>query len=457
MAIKVLKFGGTSVANSNAMHRVYEIIQSIGSNKLVVVLSALAGVTDELFELAELSPFGNNLRKTEILSLLEKKHIQLIKGLFQSIEKSKDATRSFQSDFDNLKLLLEGIEILEELTPKVKDEIFACGEFFSSKIFYHYCKSKGLNCCLLDAREVIATDASYQNAKPNLFQIEANSAKILELFEHYDIIVTQGFVGNCPTGTTTLGRGGSDMSASLFGYSIGAEEIQIWTDVDGVLSADPKFVSQPVSIPVMSFDEVAELSFFGAKVLHPETIKPAMLKNIPVRILNTFNPSNEGTLVVSNLSDFLSSPDATAPQLHSVVLLENCFLIKKCLSPFTKGFEDYYETFFLLPEVKVIHYNGNRNYFKSILKIDGKEDVLENIFDGEDIDYQKIDLIAFCGSNLHRPTRKIFNQINEMIQVVKPYTIHQFIFRSSDYSIILALQQSKGRKVIEQLHKILVS
>lgn len=456
MAIKVLKFGGTSVANADAMHRVYEIVKARSSDKLIVVISALAGITNYLVELSKISSINNELQKNEILNAIEKYHLQLIQDLFQDLENSREAIRSFQSYFDSLKLLLEGIEILEELTPKVKDEILAFGEFFSSKIFYHYCKYKGINCCWFDARQMIATDDTYQNAQPDLQQIKANSYKVMRFLENYDIVVTQGFVGSFGTRTTTLGRGGSDLSASLFGYSVGAEEIQIWTDVIGVLSADPKLVENPVTIPIMGFDEVIELSFLGAKVLHPETIKPAMLENIPVRILSTFNPSNEGTLVVNNFSSFLVDPDPEAQQIHSIVLLENCFLIKKRLNPLTKDFADYYKML-RLPEVKILHYNGNRNYFKSIIKIEGSEEPLCNILEDEGIESIKIDLIAFCGSNLHEPNGKVFNQINEVIQIVKPYTVHQFVFRSSDYSIILALQKGKGRELIEQLHHILVS
>jgi aspartate kinase len=456
MPIKVLKFGGTSVANADAMERAYEIIRTKSSDKLVVVLSALAGVTNHLTELSKFVSADHKLQKTRILDTIESCHLQLIQGLFQDSESSKEAIRSFRTYFDNLKLLLEGVEILEELTPRVKDEILAFGEFFSSKIFYDYCRWKGINCGWLDAREVIATDDTYQNAQPNLQRIKANSQKIMRFFEHYDVVITQGFVGNFEGRTTTLGRGGSDLSASLFGYSIDAEEIQIWTDVNGVLSADPKLVENPVTIPIMSFDEVIELSFFGAKVLHPETIKPAMLENIPVRILNTFRPSNEGTLIVSNISNFGTNPNPEMPQIHSIVLLENCFLIKKRLNPLTKGFVDYYKILGL-SEAKILHYNGNRNYFKAIIKVESNEEALQNIFEDEEIDYTNVDLIAFCGSNFHKPSRKVFNQINEAFQTVKPYIIHQFIFRSSDYSIILALQKDKGREVVAQLHNILVS
>lgn len=456
MPIKVLKFGGTSVAGSFPMHQTYEIVRAKSSDKLIVVLSALAGVTNRLTELLKLVSVDHKPQKTQILDIIENCHLQLIHSLFQAPDASQEAVRSFREYLNNLKLLLEGVEILEELTPRVKDEILAFGEFFSSRIFYDYCKYKGMRCCWLDAREVIATDDTYQNARPDLHKIKANAYKIIKLFEDYDVVITQGFVGSSGERTTTLGRGGSDLSASLFAYSIEAEEIQIWTDVDGVLSADPKLVEHPITIPVMSFDEVIELSFFGAKVLHPETIKPAMLENIPVRVLNTFNPLNEGTLIVNDVRKLLDASDIEAPQIHSIVLLENCFLIKKRLTPFTKGFADYYKIL-QLPEAKILHYNGNRNYFKSIIKIESNEEVVRNIFEEEQIDPIKIDLIAFCGYNLHKPSRKVFNQINEAMKIVKPYTIYQFVFRSSDNSIILALEEGKGKEIIGQLHNILVA
>ncbi len=457
MTTRVLKFGGTSVSTPEAICQVYEIVISKVQDKGIIVLSAMRGITDLLERLSDFATCIDCPEKREIFEQIFRVHIQIIESLFDSnTENSEKAKARFIEQFERLKLIVEGVEILGELTPKVKDEILSFGEFFSSTIVFEYFSSKGLNCYLLDAREVIETDSNSQCAKPNYNKIEENGKKILELFKSYDIIVTQGFVGSCSGVTTTLGRGGSDFSAALFGYAIEAEEIQIWTDVDGILSADPKLVSRPVPLEVVSYDEIVELSFFGAKVLHPETLKPAMEKGIVVKVLNTFNPSFEGTTIVKNLSDYVISTEVHTPKIHSLVLIENCLLVKKRLNTRTNDFS-YYFGYLTLPQMKLLHFNGNVNYFKAIVRITDTSFDFPSFFENEQIEYKPIDVIALCGWNLQKPNRKVFNQVVEILNLVKIFPIHQFVFRSSDYSIILAIMRNRGKELLESIHSVIVN
>jgi aspartate kinase len=299
MPIKVLKFGGTSVGSHLAMEQAYHIVQqNANGNKLIVVLSACSGVTDTLLKISEMCLDSNRTKTNQLVEELENRHIQLIVDLFRDGYKTAQCIKTVNFIFESLKKLIEGVRILGEITPKIVAEILSYGEILSTNIFYQYLLQKELSCYLLDAREVIYTDNVYLNAKPDLAKISLNGTKITNIFKNYKLIITQGFIGNWSKETTTLGRGGSDLSAALFGYSIDADEVQIWTDVDGIHTADPKIIPNVQVVRKMIFEEVGELSFFGAKVLHPETIKPAISKNIPVRILNTFNSKFEGTLIL---------------------------------------------------------------------------------------------------------------------------------------------------------------
>lgn len=455
MAIKVLKFGGTSLASYSEFNQVLQIVQNmLNSDKLIVVLSASAGITQKLFQLTDNFTKDNLKNKKEILNQIEQHHIQIATKLIDDPKLLTDTIRTIENFIQSISLLIEGVTILEEITPKVKDQILAYGELLSSHLFYHFALSKKINCTILDAREIIITDGVHLNAVPDLQLTERNGAKIHKLFDNFDLIVTQGFIGSWAKETTTLGRGGSDLSASLFAYAVGAEEVQIWTDVNGILSADPRIVDNPRTISVLGFDEVLELSFWGAKVLHPDSIKPAMLKKIPVKILNTFDPSNDGTIVVSDIEEFLFGPEVNVPKMHCLTLSENCYLITKRLNPFTRPLHYYYE---LLnhPYFKILHFNGNQNFFKALVKVLQNEEQFLVTLKDEQIDYRLVDIISLCGTNLYKPNHIIYNQLIKILQVLKPFPVYQFAFRFSDYSIFFAIQKEKGKEIISELHKII--
>lgn len=454
MKIKVLKFGGTSLASFPEFQKVFEIVKTqLNGDKLIVVLSASSGITQKLIYLTNILQ-NNPIDRHKILNEIEGHHIRIASKLIEEPKLLTETIRIVENFIQSINLLLEGALILEELTPKVKDQILAYGELLSSYIFYNFALSKKLNCTILDAREIIITDGIHLNAAPELQLIESNSTKIQKLFENFDLIITQGFIGSWRKDTTTLGRGGSDLSASLFAYAVVAAEIQIWTDVNGILSADPRIVKNPRTIPVMSFDEVSELAFWGAKVLHPESIKPAMLKKIPVKILNTFEPSNEGTIIVDNLEDIISGQELISPKIHSLTLLENCYIIKKKLTPLTRPFQHYYQVL-NQPYFKILHLNGNQNNFIAIIKILQDEESFLSLLKDETISFRPVDIISLCGINLHKPNHTIYNKLIKIIQELKSYPLQQIVYRSSDYSIFFAIEKGNGREVIEILHKII--
>lgn len=298
--MKVLKFGGTSVANAQAVLQVEKIIKKEANNqKIVVVVSALHGVTDVLIQAAELASDADE-NYLQHLKSLEEKHLTIVKELFPIAVQS--SWLSFvKKHFNDIEDLCNGIFILGELTPRIKDKITSYGEFLSSKIIAAKLESTGLDAVWLNSSDHIKTNNNYTHAKVNF---DTTNKNLKHYFQHNQnqISVAPGFIASDDKGNrTTLGRGGSDYSASIIASAIDAEELQIWTDVNGMMTADPRLVSQAKVIPEISYQEAMELSHFGAKVLYPPTIQPVMIKNIDLRIKNTFNEEALGTLITEHL------------------------------------------------------------------------------------------------------------------------------------------------------------
>ena len=297
-----MKFGGTSVRDAAAMAQMIEIVRGRweAGREPVVVLSALAGTTDALIQCAEAAHRG---REPEALRLLDEaiivKHKEAVEGLLEDPTRRQLLLDSLEKHFQEVQTLLKGLAILGELTPRSLDAVLAYGERLSTLIATAAMQERGLPAHWFDARELIVTDEQFTQAEPLMAESQARVEERVKPLVGAKIPVTQGFVGATKDGrTTTLGRGGSDYSAAVLGALLNAEEIEIWTDVDGVMTADPRVVPEARTIKELSYTEAAELSYFGAKVLHPKTIRPAVERGIPLRILNTFNPQAEGTRIV---------------------------------------------------------------------------------------------------------------------------------------------------------------
>lgn len=292
--MKVLKFGGSSVGSSESILQVIDILNSDVRHQKIVVLSAFQGVTDSLNQCAILASTNDNSYH-EHLSSLEERHHQIITSLLP-MSGHFDVRKEVNVLFEELKELLKGISLLKEATPKTLDTILSFGERMSSFIIQNVLSAKGINAVLMDPKEFIKTDYSYGNA---VVDLEQTSKLIATKFESInDLAIVPGFTASTPDGSTsTLGRGGSDYTASLLAAGLNAEVLEIWTDVDGVLTASPIKVSTALAIAELSYEEAMELSHFGAKVIYPPTIQPVMDINVPIRIKNTFNPAASGTLI----------------------------------------------------------------------------------------------------------------------------------------------------------------
>lgn len=294
----VMKFGGTSVQDAASIRRVARIILKEKERVPLVVTSACAGVTNTLISIAHSAAKRDSQHAIHELNQLRERHLQIAISLFG--EKYGDGTAdSLQECFSDLEQLVHCVSILQELTPRTLDQFVSFGEICSSLLLFQELRHQGAPANLVDARNILVTDETFGKAIP-LFKLTKRKARILlsPLLKKNQIIVTQGFIGATRSGvTSTIGRGGSDYSAAIFGSVLEAEEIQIWTDVEGILTADPTLLPEAQSIPEMSFQEAAELAYFGARVLHPSTIAPAVHKNIPVRVLNSKDPDARGTLI----------------------------------------------------------------------------------------------------------------------------------------------------------------
>ncbi len=295
----VMKFGGTSVESAEAIERVAGIVRERLERKPAVVVSAMSKATDQLLGMAAAAGAGDKDKAVTLCRELRARHLGVSAALIG--DGSHPIHNSVAADYDSLEKLLEGICAVGELTPRTQDNVVAYGERINSKVVAAAFAARGLKATHVDAREIIVTDHAFGKAAPNVVEIDRRlQAKLRPLIERGEVPVLGGFIGSTPDGiTTTIGRGGSDYSAALVGAGMNADAIEIWTDVDGMKTTDPNLCPDAHRIKIISFEEAAELAYFGAKVLHPATVLPAIEKNIPVYVLNSRNPSNEGTKIVA--------------------------------------------------------------------------------------------------------------------------------------------------------------
>ena len=328
----VQKFGGTSVADPAAIRRVIEIARTARARDgrgPVVVVSAMSGVTDVLLEIAEAAGAARLDDALPRVEELRERHLAVVRDLVGG-PRPDALLAHINEQFDELAAIVRALGVLREVSPRTLDAVASRGELLSSRIVAAALAGAGLPGEWVDARTVIVTSDEHTRAVP--LTAETHAALVTHLVPILDaggVPVVGGFVGATVDGlTSTLGRGGSDYSAALIGASIGVSEIQIWTDVDGLLTADPRIIKNPRLVPHLSFAEAAELAYFGAKVLHPSTIRPAVERNIPVRILNSQKPEGAGTMITAagatgrvGLTGLASKRDVTVVDITSSRML----------------------------------------------------------------------------------------------------------------------------------------
>lgn len=329
--MRVLKFGGTSVADVPAIERLAAIVRrgmaeeraaSAGRPGTIVVVSALAGVTDHLLSVARLARGGDAPAALAELADLRERHRAVASALVQGVL-LRDLSAELEALFDGLAAAVRAAAVLREVSPRSLDTMASVGELSSSRIVAAALAGQDVPATWSDPRRLIVTDETYTSAVPLPDQTAARvSAALTPILADGRVPVTSGFVASSTRGrTTTLGRGGGDYSAAIIGAAVDAGEIQIWTDVDGMLTADPRIHPAPRLVPLLSFAEAAELAYFGAKVLHPKTIQPALSRGIPVRILNSRRADGAGTLITAQ-PDRASAPVAALACKQHVTVVD---------------------------------------------------------------------------------------------------------------------------------------
>lgn len=298
--LQVMKFGGTSVGNGECIARAAEILAAAArEGSVVAVVSAMSGVTNRLIEAARKSEQGDANAGNELASNLRQQHLQAIETLMRGDDSRARVAEQTEQIIDEVRGLCRGTSLLRELTPRTLDAISSVGERLSARLLAGALSELGLPAVAVEATQLIVTDSAHAQAEPLMTATRERAwARLQPLLNEGTIPVVTGFIGATATGTlTTLGRGGSDYSATILGAALNATEVIIWTDVDGVLTADPNLVSEARTLREISYNEAAELAYFGAKVLHPKTLRPVAEAGIPVWIRNSFAPERPGTKI----------------------------------------------------------------------------------------------------------------------------------------------------------------
>ena len=457
--MKIMKFGGSSVADYPQMLKVFDIVNNTIENK-IVVLSACKGITDKLEKIAILAadkkntplfhnatpktkkvkdcalPTNNN-EATNIIEFIKTHHLNILNATLKKY--LIPATNSINTLLTELQNILQGISFLHELTDATKDSVLVYGELLSTTIFHFICKEKGLDNTLLDARNLIYTNDKYTEAEPNIELCSKNIIKAYNEIET-DLVITQGFISsyndNIQRKPTTLGRGGSDYSASIIGAVLNADEIQIWTDVDGVLSADPRYFENTFTIKKMSFQEIKDLSFWGAKVLHPKTIQPAIEKNINIKVLNTFNPTNYGTLITAN-------NDAQQFTINSIIAKENCILYITDNDIELIDNDVLYSGYCNGRYIKLL---DKKNITFSAMNV---ENGSTNTKDGAFLDCS---VICITGTNFVKDLNLLMKFLSTL-SCLKDVEIFQLLFEFSFNSVLIVVGECDLNKIVNDIHK----
>ncbi len=325
----VMKFGGTSVGSASAMKTVLEIVRDEKKKwkNVVVVISAISGTTNILLDTAAQAAAGDDALISKSVSELRTRHFEILDQTVNTPEININVKSSINELIEEFRSLCHAMFVLGETTPRALDAVASLGERMSVRLLAAIFNDAGLPAQFAEATEMVITNNLYQNANPDFPATQvATHQKLRPLFSDGITPIVTGFIGATPQGiTTTLGRGGSDYSAAILGAVLNADDVWIWTDVDGVMTADPRIVKDARTIPSISYSEIAELAYYGAKVLHPKTVKPVVEAGIGLRICNTFNPTHPGTRLIANAE--VQEPTEISQIIKAVTTIRNQKLV----------------------------------------------------------------------------------------------------------------------------------
>lgn len=451
-SIVVSKFGGTSMGDASCIRQSARL--AVQRNSHVVVVSATSGTTNQLIELAQESEKGTASREQnralDLVKAICEKHIKIANDL----QIQGQVRLKLEDMFQELNSLVQGIQLLKEASPRAMDRIVSLGERMSSVLFVPAWQAafaeKNVTCKVewLDAREVIITDEHFGKARPQISLIKNKSMPLLDsILKHNTYFVTQGFIGATPEGiTTTLGRGGSDYSAALLAEALDAKTLEIWTDVPGIATTDPRLCPQARPIDEISFTETSELATFGAKVLHPATLLPALRQKIPVFVGSTFNPEKNGTWVKQQVDQ--------KPLVRAIAVRKKQVLLTLTTPEMLQSHGFLYQIFKVFNENKVSIDAITTSEISVAMTVDdstllNKKLIAELSQFAEVHMEENLALVALIGNNInHTPglAEKIFHAIASI-------NVRMICLGASRHNFCVLVNETQANEAVQKLHK----
>ena len=446
----IMKFGGTSVSDAPAMQNVVSIIKQYLDRKPVVVVSAMSGITNLLEKSVQVAAKQDSKKIQVIVQEIEEKHIQVVERLFKQAECFNQLKQAVHVELEKLRVLLDATKTIRIESEDLSHAVLSIGELLSSLLLSAILNCNGVKASMVDAREIMITTNFKKEIVPVPERIAEKAKKqILPLTTAGMVVVTQGFIGATSEGVpTTLGRNGSDFSASLLGAALQVDEIQIWTDVDGILTADPTIIPSAKLLDTMTFNEASELAYFGARVIYPAAIQPALEKDIPVRVLNSTNPKSKGTLILNK------APEKEKRLIKSIAYKENITLITIRSSQLLLNTKLMGLIFQRLAELNMRVYAVSKSAIKLTLTVESNGD-FSDLFKGiPHVDSVKIEknktIVSVVGENM-KGNQDISWQIIQLVNRagIQIDLISQF---ASQVSFMFIINEGDINETIYLLH-----
>ncbi|KAA3614686.1 MAG: aspartate kinase [Calditrichaeota bacterium] len=447
----IMKFGGTSLRDADAFRNVVSIIENSFDRKPLVVVSAMAGITNLLERSIKAAARQQRDSLQEMIEDILDQHLAVIKDLFSNSLLYETSNKTILSEIKNLRALLEAMKTVKSEQSHLGHAILSTGEILSSLILTSLLRQEGINAQFIDARKIMITSDEHDNIIPIPNLIQQGSNRVLSpVLENGNTVVTQGFIGATAEGTpTTLGRNGSDFSASLLGAALKADEIQIWTDVDGILTADPSIIPSAKLLETMTFDEASELAYFGARVLFPAAIQPALDKGIPVRVLNSHLPNSSGTLIVDK------PRNGDTKLVKSIAYKEGITLLTITSSQLLLSTKLIADFFSYLNTLSVPVFAISKSATKISLTIENSKDINQiidhfNKIGETHVEYKKA-VVSIVGENLKGnpdiswEVIKILKQNNTQIDLISQF--------SSQISFMFIINEKDIESTVKLIHK----
>ncbi|MFW5890003.1 MAG: aspartate kinase [Marinilabiliaceae bacterium] len=431
--MKVLKFGGTSVGSADRIKEVAELVTR--PDRKIVVLSAMSGTTNSLVEIANYLYKKNFDGANEVVNRLERSYLKAVENLFSKEEFKHKGLELVKSHFDYIRSFTRDVFTVFE-----EKSVLAQGELITSALFNFYLQENGHDSVLLPALDFMRTN---KNNEPDTLYIRENLERILSEYPDTPLFITQGYICRNAFGEVdNLQRGGSDYTASLIGSAIDAEEIQIWTDIDGMHNNDPRYVENTRSIAEMSFDEAAELAYFGAKILHPTSVLPAKLANIPVKVLNTMNPDAPGTTISSSQRKYRLTAVAAKDGITAIKIKSDRMLLAYgFLRKVFEIFESYKTSIDMITTSEVgvsVTIDNNRHL----------EEILDDLrkFSTVEVDYDQV-IVCVVGDLVAENK----GYANRIFDALKDIPIRMISYGGSEHNISLLINASDKSDALKAL------